>query len=160
MDKVKEYEETRVRQGDEMLRLQERMGALVKSREENARIVAADNSNDEARMRLDNNDREISDLKREIATLQRKFANDTRSLRGRVLEAQENALSELDFRLKQIHSEQAELKNVLIPEAEKRVVQLKERLVETQEEIQHTLKDIEEINALNLDGLFQNIDNA
>lgn len=157
-DQIKEYEDYRARQSEEVQRLQDRMNTLVKSREENARIVASDNSNNEARMRLDNNDRDIADLKQSMATLNRKIANDIRSLRSRVLEAQEKALSDLDSRLKRFHFEQAELKNTLIPEAEKHVVRLKERLLETQDEIQHALKEIEEINQLNLADLFQNVE--
>jgi len=160
LEEIQNLENHRARRAEEILRLNERMNALVHSREENSKLVARDNSNDEARMRLDNNDREIASLKSEIAALHRKMAAENRSMRRRVLEIQEKTLRALDSQLEEKHAEQDELKSTLIPEAENHVVALKERLVENQDEIQRIQKEIEEINHLDLDALSKDHEKA
>ncbi|NQU44308.1 hypothetical protein HQ520_13545 [bacterium] len=141
------------RHAEDLKRLEERLLALEKIREENFQAFATDGSNAVAHENLDRNDRDIAELKREIAAHKRRTRARLRTVRGRLLQNQESALRELQTLLKDRQDEQGEIRNVLLPEALHRLAVLKEKTANNEEAVREIQKEIERINHLDFDSM-------
>ena len=76
------------------------------------------------------------------------------TMRSKILQKQEGTLKSLDQSLRAKHQEHTNLRNKVLPRAEKRVAALRERAASMDEEIRQLQKEVEEINQIDLDALF------
>lgn len=153
-EQIRACEEFATQRKEELARLTERLASLEAVRTRNFAAIASDNGNSRAQRELDQNDAEIAEVKKQIAAHKRRMQYGLRTMRTRLLQAQEEALRNLQSNLKAQHDEQSIIKNVLIPEAEQNLAALQEKGKQNQDSIQHTQQEIEEFNQLRLDNLF------
>jgi len=153
MDEIKKSEAFQTQNTEEIERIDERMASLEQVRRVNLNLVARDNRNSEAHTRVDETDQEIAALKKTKSALKRRVRTGVRTRRKRILDARERMLSELDTRLKGVQDQQAELKNATIPDAERVLHDLKERLIQCEEDARRVQREIQDISNHDLDAL-------
>lgn len=153
LEQINEYEEFQALRLEEAKRFEERLEILQKARNEAFDLVASNNANDVAHLKLDEDDVKIAALKKTAQAYQHKTQSLLHSMRTKILQIQEKANETLQADLEKNHETQLRLKKNLIPKAEARLTSLLEKEIRVKDSLKRIRKESRKVSRLNLDHL-------